>query len=35
MFPELYEEVLELLKNGIRVYLLKGVTRLKRLADGE
>jgi hypothetical protein len=29
MFPELYEEVLELLKNGIRVYLLK------RLVDGE
>jgi len=31
LFPELYGEVLELLRRGIKVYLLKDVTKLKKL----
>jgi len=31
LFPELYDEVLELLKRGVRVYLLKDPIRLKKL----
>jgi len=31
LFSELYDEVLELLKGGVRVYLLKDTTKLKKL----
>ena len=31
LFPEIYEEVLELLKRGVKVYLLKNVRILKKL----
>jgi len=31
MFPELYDEVLELLRNGVRVCLLKDLIKLKKL----
>jgi len=31
LFPEIYEEVLELLKRGVKVYLLKDVRILKKL----
>jgi len=31
LFPEIYEEVLELLKRGIKVYLLKDIRILKKL----
>ena len=31
LFPELYEEVLELLRRGVKVYLLKDTTKLKKL----
>jgi len=31
LFPEIYEEVLELLKRGVKVYLLKDIRMLKKL----
>jgi len=31
LFPELYDEILELLRRGVRVYLLKDVRKLKKL----
>ena len=31
LFPELYEEVLELLRRGVKVYLLRDATKLKKL----
>ena len=31
LFPEIYDEVLELLRKGVRVYLLKDTIKLKRL----
>ena len=31
LFPELYDEILELLRRGVRVYLLKDVKKLKKL----
>jgi len=31
LFPELYEEVLELLRRGVKVYLLKDITKLRKL----
>jgi CRISPR/Cas system endoribonuclease Cas6 (RAMP superfamily) len=31
LFPELYNEVLEVLKKGARVYLLKDTTKLKKV----
>jgi len=31
LFPEIYDEVLELLRRGVRVYLLKDTTKLKKL----
>ncbi|MCF3653195.1 MAG: hypothetical protein L2C94_003405 [Aigarchaeota archaeon] len=31
LFPEIYDEVVELLRRGVRVYLLKDATKLKRL----
>jgi len=31
LFPEIYEEVLELLKKGVKVYLLKDTRMLKKL----
>jgi hypothetical protein len=31
LFPELYDEILELLRRGAKVYLLKDATKLKRL----
>jgi len=31
LFPELYGEILELLRRGVRVYLLKDVRKLKKL----
>jgi len=31
LFPQIYDEVLELLRRGVRVYLLKDTTKLKKL----
>jgi len=31
LFPELYDEILELLRRGVEVYLLKDTTKLKKL----
>ena len=31
MFPELYDEILESLRRGVKVYLLKNTTKLKKL----
>ena len=31
LFPELYDEILELLRRGVKVYLLKNTTKLKKL----
>ena len=31
LFPEIYDEVLELLRKGVRVYLLKDIIKLKKL----
>jgi len=31
LFPEIYDEVLELLRRGVRVYPLKDTTKLKKL----
>jgi len=31
LFPELYDEILESLRRGVKVYLLKDTTKLKKL----
>ena len=34
LFPQVYDEVLELLRRGVRVYLLKDTIKLKKLRIG-